>query len=58
MAVKQMKRLVTLGKYKLYWADKSFMYQGLWLWGGTTNRRIVPLNRFNNWTGKNKEVVS
>lgn len=57
MAARQMKHLFTVSKYKFYWADKGFMYQGLWVWNGVKNFRVLPLNRFKNWTGK-EEIVS
>lgn len=46
--LKQMKKL----SKNLYWADKNFVYQGLWLWTGKKNIRVVPTNRFTNWGGK------
>lgn len=48
-----MKKLFKLGKYPIYWAGKGFMYQGLWTWNGKRNVRLVALNKFKNWTGKN-----
>ncbi len=36
----------------VYWAGEGFKYKGLWIWNGKKNIRIIPLNNFNNWTGK------
>lgn len=40
-----------LGKTNFYWAGKGFMFKGLWYCKGG-NKRIIPLNKFDNWTGK------
>lgn len=47
-----MKRLFKVGKYSFSYAGERFMYKGLWFWTGKKNVRIIPLNRFDNWTGK------
>lgn len=48
----QMKYLITLGKFKFYWAGYNFVYRGLWMWDCSRNIRVIPLNNFKNWTGK------
>ncbi len=52
MAQRRMKKLFKLGNKTFYWANEDFMYQGLWVWNGTNNVRIVPFNRFKKWTGE------
>lgn len=52
MASREMKHLFNLGRYKFYWAGDQHLYKGLWVWNGTNNVRIIALNHFKNWTGK------
>lgn len=48
----EMQRLIKLGKYSVSFAGDRFKYQGIWIWTGKRNLRIIPFNRFNNWTGR------
>jgi hypothetical protein len=34
-----------------YWAGRGFIYRGLWRWNGRRNVRVIPLNRFRQWSG-------
>lgn len=55
MASSPMKKLFSLGKISFYWADKGFMFRGLWIWTGKKNVRVIPLNRFSEYAGKNDD---
>ncbi len=55
MASTSMKKLMSIGKFKFYFAGKRFCYQGLWVWSGKNNIRLLPFNQFSNWFGRTVE---
>lgn len=52
MVSAQMKYMFTIKNTKFYYADKTFMFRGVWIWNGTRNKRVIPFNQFGNWAGK------
>lgn len=55
MCSMEMKRLFKVGKYPVYFAGKNFVYRGIHIWTGKNNVRIIPFNKFSNWTGKEND---
>jgi hypothetical protein len=55
MANKPMKRLFKVWKYTFYWAGNQHLNQGLWVWNGSRNVRVLPLNNFSDWSGSKAE---
>jgi hypothetical protein len=46
MASSKMKRLLTVGRFRLYYAERSrFAYPGVVLWTGRDHVRLLPLPR-------------
>jgi hypothetical protein len=36
---------------RVFRAGKGFTHRGLWVWTGRRNIRVIPFNRFLQWTG-------
>ena len=55
MGSMQMKQLCTFFGKKIYYANSNFIFNGLFIWTGKTNLRIIPFNKFKNWTAKHSD---
>ena len=49
MGSSQMDKLFTVFGKTFYYAGNGFVYRGLFVWTGRSNRRILAFNKFSNW---------